>query len=210
MKTVHAGFALILGAVLAVGSARAAMIQNISQPMQYGAQNTYFAYATLLGPDNTWDGAAALVAALPTYNGLSAHLAVFQTQDVYDWMAANYSSFVNNTPGDWDQAYVGAVNNAGTYEWLGGMGTIPSDSPNWNTTWNPLPQPNAANHGVVWMFGQYGNVLTTQEASGTMGNVIIQYGYAAPVPEPATGLMLVLGASVVAFARRRRAGPTQS
>lgn len=197
----HFGVAALVAIGLS-GSAWAATIQSISAPLQYGSQNTYFAYASILGPGNDWDGVKALVEALPPHEGLSAHLAVFQTEEVYDWMVANYDSFTDVTPGPWDQAYIGAFNNGGTYEWLGGEGTIPSDSAHWNTTWNPLPQPNAANHGVVWMFGAYGNVLTTQEASGTMGNAIIQYGYAV-IPEPGT-LGLLLGAGGLFALLKRR------
>jgi len=202
MKKNRTEFALFLGAVLAAGSTWAASISALSDPLQYGSQNTYFAYAEILGPGNTWDGVKALVEALPAYNGLSAHLAVFPDEQAYDWMVANYSSFSGPTPGAWDQAWIGAFNNAGTYEWIGGAVTIPSDSPHWNTTWNPLPQPNAANHGVVWMFGEYGDVLTTEPASGTLGNAVVQYGNA--IPEPATSLMLVLGAGLIAVTRRWR------
>jgi len=52
------------------------------------------------------------------------------------------------------------------------------------------------------MFGDYGNVWESQPASQTMGNALIQYGYA--VPEPATSLMLVLGAGLFAVTRRWR------
>jgi len=99
------GLAFTLGAVLAVGlagSAWAAIIQDLSDPLQYESQNTYFAYADILGPDNTWDGVKAAVEALPAYNGLSAHLAVFQTDEVYTWMVANYSKFSGPKPGSWD------------------------------------------------------------------------------------------------------------
>jgi len=105
MKLNRTAFALVLGAVLAVGlagSAWAALIVDISDPMQYGSQNTYFAYAEIVGPSNDWDGTKASVEGLPDYNGLSAHLAVFQTDEVYTWMVANYSKFSGPKPGSWD------------------------------------------------------------------------------------------------------------
>jgi len=199
MKKNRMGLVVFLGTMLAAGSAWAA-IQSVSAPLQYGSQNTYFAYASLMGPDGTWDEVEADVEALPAYNGLSAHLAVFPNEQSYDWMVANYSNFSGPTPGAWDQAWIGSTNNAGTYEWFGGAGTIPSGSTHWGA-WNP-PQPKAADHGVVWMFGDYGNVWESQPASQTMGNALIQYGYA--VPEPATSLMLVLGAGLFAVTRRWR------
>jgi hypothetical protein len=119
-------------------------------------------------------------------------------------MVANYSSFSGPTPGQWDQGWIGAFNNAGTYEWLGGAGTIASNSPHWNDTWNPLPQPNAANRGVVWMFGTggtYGDVWSTQPSSQTMGNAVIQYGNA--VPEPGTWALLVGAGGLFALIKRR-------
>jgi hypothetical protein len=182
--------AVALVAIGLSGSAWAA-ISAVSTPLQYGSQNTYFAYALIGGADITWDEVKADVEALPTYNGLSAHLAIFNTEESYTWMVDNLKSFSGQTPGVWDEAWIGAVNNAGTYEWIGGEGTIPSDSAHWNTTWNPLPQPNAANHGVAWMFGAYGDVWSTQPASAMMGNAVVQYGYA--IPEPATALLLGFG-----------------
>jgi hypothetical protein len=196
-----------VAAVVATGLSNSAWatIGTMSNKIQYGTENTYFAYVSLNGADTTWDEVEADVEALPTYNGLSAHLAVFNTEESYDWMVAHYSSFTGVTPGQWDQGWIGAFNNAGTYEWLGGAGTIDSNSPHWNDTWNPLPQPNAANYGVVWMFGTggtYGDVWSTQPSNMTMGNAVIQYGYAA-VPEPGTWALLVGAGGLFALLKRR-------
>ncbi len=183
-----------VAAMVAVGLSNSAWatIGTLSNKIQYGSENTYFQYASLISANTTWDDVKAEVEALPTYNGLSAHLAIFPTEESYDWMVDNYSSFTGVTPGSWSQGWIGAVNNAGTYEWLGGAGTIASNSTHWNTAWNPQPQPNAADHGVVWMFGAYGDVWSTQPAGQPMGNAVIQYGYAA-IPEPATALLFGLG-----------------
>ncbi len=198
----HFGVAAMVAIGLS-GSASAATIQTISNKIQYGSQNTYYAYATIIGPGNNWNGVEALVEALPTYNGLSAHLAVFPTEESYTWMVANYSSFTGVTPDNWHDAWIGAVNNGGTYEWIGGAGNIPSNSPHWNATWNPLPQPNAANYGVTWMFGTdgYGDVWSTKPSSETMGNAVIQYGYA--IPEPTTWALLMGAGGLFAIFRRR-------
>lgn len=176
-----------------------ATIGTISNKIQYGTQNTYFAYVSLNDADTTWDEVEADVEALPTYNGLSAHLAVFNTEESYDWMVANYSSFTGVTPGDWSIGWIGAFNNGSAYEWLGGAGTIPSGSAHWDIF---TGQPNGANYGVTWMFGQYGNVWSTEpKGSNGIGNAVIQYGYA--VPEPGTWALLVGAGGLFALLKRR-------
>ena len=80
MKTISSSILRSFGvaAMVAIGlsgSAWAATIVSMSAPLQYGSQNTYFAYASIVGPGNDWDGVKATVEALPAYNGLSAHLA---------------------------------------------------------------------------------------------------------------------------------------
>ena len=207
MKTSSILRHLGVAAVAAIGLSNSAWatIGTLSNKIQYGSENTYFQYASLNDADTTWAEVEADVEALPTYLGLSAHLAVFNTEESYTWMVDNYESFTGVTPGAWSQGWIGAVNNAGTYEWLGGAGTIASDSAHWNTTWNPLPQPNAADFGVVWMFGkfgEYGDVWSTQPASQTMGNAVIQYGYAA-VPEPGTWALLMGAGGLFAVLKRR-------
>jgi hypothetical protein len=194
------GVALAVGLVGLSGSAWAGglSILDISDPIQYGSDNTYFAYARLSG-GATWDEAEALAAALPTYNGLSAHLAVFSTEESYTWMVANVNNFTSPSIGDWDQAWIGAKNNGGTYEWIAGGG--PVTTTHWDTTWNP-PQPKAANYGVVWMFKEYGNVLTTEpKTSPSFANAVVQYGV---IPEPATALLFGIGGMGAWMLRRNK------
>jgi hypothetical protein len=188
-----------VAAVVAAGLSGSAWAANmtISNKIQYGSQNTYFAYAKLSG-GATWDEAEALAEALPTHNGLSAHLAVFSTEDSYNWMVTNISNFTSPSINDWDQAWIGGFNNAGTYEWIGGGGSITT---HWDTTWNP-PQPKAANYGVAWMFGSYGDVWTTEPiASTNFANAVVQYGYA--VPEPGTWALLLGAGGLFALLKRR-------
>ena len=193
------GVALAVGLAGLSGSAWASpAIDDLSAPIQYGSDNTYFAYAHFTG-GVTWDLAATLVEALPTYNGLSAHLAVFSTEDSYIWMTTNVNSFSSPGINDWDQAWIGATNNGGTYEWIAGGGTVTTT--HWDTTWNP-PQPKAANYGVAWMFGSYGNVLTTEPTASTnFANAVVQYGV---VPEPATALLFGIGGIGAWLVRRNK------
>jgi len=198
----HFGVAALVAVGLS-GSAWATgpIINNISPPIQYGSENTYFCYASF-DTAATWDQAKTLAAAVGPYNGLSPHLALFPTEETYTWMVANIANFTSPAINDWDEAWIGGFNNGGTYEWINGGGTITTT--HWDTTWNP-PQPNTANYGVGWMFGSYGDVWTTFPATagagGALGNVIVQYGVVA-VPEPAALSLLALG-SLLFFRRKK-------
>ena len=195
------GIALAVGLTGLSGSAWAApFIGDISDPIQYGSANTYFAYAQL-SEGATWDEAEYLATTLAPYAGLSAHLAIFSTEDSYTWMVANVNSFSSPAIQDWDQAWIGGFNNGGTYEWIaaGGGGAITTT--HWDTTWNQ-PQPKAANYGVAWMFGSYGNVLTTEPTASTnFSNAVVQYGV---IPEPATVLLFGIGGIGTWMLRRNK------
>ena len=165
----------------------------VSAPVQYDATH-YYAYGS--STPGTWDQVAALVSILPTYNGLTARLATFPTEDQYNWFVAHESDFVNPSAGEWDIAWIGACNTGGgTYEWLDGQGEILSTNSHWGTG-----QPVAANYGVSWNLSGYGDVWVSRPADDTsIGNVIVEY---APVPEPATMSLLALAG--LAMLRRRK------
>ena len=189
----------VVGMTFAVSGAKALpSISDISDPLQYNPSN-YYAYA-VFSTGVTWSNANALVLALPAYNGLAAHLATFPTDEQFTWLDVQEFTFTSPSVGDWDEGWIGAVNASGAvYSWTDGSGTIPTNSPRWDVTYNP---PVAGKQGVSLGLAAYGDILQARDASDNgVGNAIVQY---SPIPEPTVACVFALGGALMVALRRRR------
>lgn len=191
MKTLTA----TLGLLSLAAAAHAAPVQWSAAS---GGNDHYYEFVTTA---TTWDSASA-DAQSRTYDGLTGHLLTLTSQEEKDFVNTSLLSGANTWLGAQrdgsSNAFIWAVGpEAGLVFYDGGLvGGV------YSSFWGGEPNGQFSGENHVEMWGNNWNDMPGNQARA----YVVEYSAvtAAPVPLPASGLMLVAGLGALGIGRRRR------
>lgn len=186
--------------IVLASCASTSLATPIQWPSSAGGNNHYYDF--VYAPNITWTDADAAVQSL-TYDGLQGYLATITSAAENTFVFTNFSA----EAGPFQEGWLGGYQDtsapdysepAGGWRWVTGE---PWSYTNWATNEpdNDGGNQNYLRGGSSW-----------DDMQNDPSNPSVQYvsgyfvEYSAPVPEPASGLVLVMSAGMIALGRRRR------